>query len=348
VERKLAVILVADIVGYSAQMERDEAGTHARVTERRRQVFEPEIARHQGRIFKLVGDGLLAEFGSAVQAVECAMALQTGLAVRNAEVPEDQRILARIGINLGEVIVEGDDRFGEGVNIAARLEQLAEPGGICVSAKVAREVERKLAFGFVSMGERRVKNIAAPIHVYRVSAEAGAGPRLAAPGGVGRRWLVPLGVVALLVACALGAVLWLWPPAPRSEGPPVLAVLPFGNLTGDPALEYLGLSVPDGVLTILSSSPVLRVVSRSASLTTPATDPTRQVAWRLGADYVLEGSIRRGADGLDVSARLLDGATGDQVWSGAQSGQGDDVAGLQAAVARDVYLKIGSARPVLR
>ena len=151
-DRKLAAILAADVVGYSAMMERDEAGTHERVRTGRKELFEPTIARHHGTIFKLMGDGMLAEFSSVVEAVECAVALQRGLAERNAALPQDQRIQVRIGVNLGEVIVEGNDRFGEGVNIAARLEQLAEPGGIWVSAKVAREVEKKLAFGFQAMG----------------------------------------------------------------------------------------------------------------------------------------------------------------------------------------------------
>ena len=152
VDRKLAAILAADVVGYSALMERDEKGTYERLKAGRKELFEPEIARHHGRVFKLMGDGMLAEFGSVVDAVECAVSLQRGLAERNAEVPDDQRIQVRIGINLGEVIVEGDDRYGEGVNIATRLEQLAEPGGIWVSGKVAKEVEKKLAFGFEPMG----------------------------------------------------------------------------------------------------------------------------------------------------------------------------------------------------
>ena len=167
-ERKLAAILAADVVGYAALMEADEAGTHERLKAGRNELFEPEIERHHGRVFKVMGDGMLAEFGSVVDAVECAVALQRGLAERNAAVPEVQRIQVRIGINLGEVIVEGEDRYGEGVNIAARLEQLAEPGGIWVSAKVAREVEKKLAFGFEAMGEQRVKNIAEPVAAYRV------------------------------------------------------------------------------------------------------------------------------------------------------------------------------------
>src|SRR4051794_25605599 len=157
-ERKLATILAADVVGYSALMERDEAGTFERLRAGRKELFEPEIARHHGCIFKLMGDGLLAEFSSVVGAVGCAVALQRGIAERNAAVPEDQRFDVRIGINLGEVIVDGDDRYGEGVNIASRLEQLAEPGGICVSGKVAKEVEWKLAFRIEAIGEQRVKN----------------------------------------------------------------------------------------------------------------------------------------------------------------------------------------------
>src|SRR5262252_3806012 len=155
-ERKLAAILAADVVGYSSLMERDEAGTHERLKAGRKELFEPEIARHHGRVFKLMGDGLLAEFSSVVDAV----ALQRGLAERNSAVPEDQRFDVRIGINLGEVIVEGDDRYGEGVNIATRLEQIAEPGGIYVSGKVSKEVEKKLAFVFQPMGAHKVKNIA--------------------------------------------------------------------------------------------------------------------------------------------------------------------------------------------
>ncbi len=233
-ERKLAAILVADIVGYSAQMERDEAGTYDRVTARRRQIFEPAIARYQGRIFKLVGDGLLAEFGSAVQAVECAIAVQTSLDERNRDVPDDQKILVRIGINLGEVIVDGEDRFGEGVNIAARLEQLAEPGGICVSEKVAREVERKLAFGFESMGVKRVKNIAEPIHVYRVSVDASKGPRRSAKTfRPNSRPLIIFGaMLAILVSVAV------WPVRPAMPVDPLsVAEPPAANLSSDQDLR---------------------------------------------------------------------------------------------------------------
>src|SRR5512138_1359828 len=176
-ERKLTVILVADVVGYSALMEADESGTFERLRARRKELFEPEINKHHGRIFKLMGDGLLAEFGSVVDAVECAVTIQRGMMERNASVSEERRIEVRIGINLGEVIVEGEDRYGEGVNVAARLQQLADPGGICVSGKVSREVEKKLAFAFEPMGKQKVKNIAQPIPVFRIRLDDGASSR---------------------------------------------------------------------------------------------------------------------------------------------------------------------------
>src|SRR5215469_13938238 len=167
-ERRLAAILAADVVGYSALMEADEAGTFERLRAGRKDLFEPEIATHHGRIFKLMGDGLLAEFGSVVDAVECAVTLQRGMAERNASVAEDKRVYVRMGVNLGDIIVEDDDRHGEGVNIAARLQQLAEPGGICVSRTVYNHVKNKLALAFKPMGEHQVKNIAEALGVYRV------------------------------------------------------------------------------------------------------------------------------------------------------------------------------------
>ena len=207
VERKLAVILAADVVGYSAMMEQDEAGTFDRLKVRRKELFEPEIAKHHGHIFKLMGDGVLAEFGSVVDAVEFAVSVRRGMAERDAAVPEDQRIDVRIGINLGEVIVEGDDRYGEGVNVAARLEQLADPGGICVSGKVAKEVEKELAFGFEAMGEQHVKNIAEPVPAFRVKIE-GTPARKLSPAKVGRSWRwAAAGLAAILIiAAALLAV----------------------------------------------------------------------------------------------------------------------------------------------
>jgi class 3 adenylate cyclase len=316
-DRKLAAILAADVVGYSALMECDEAGTHERLKAGLRELFEPEIARHHGRIFKLMGDGMLAEFASAVDAVEGAVALQRGLAERNAAVAEDQRIQVRMGINLGDVIVEGDDRYGEGVNIAARLEQLAEPGGIYVSGKVAKEVEKKLAFGFESLGEHKVKNIAEPVPVYRVRLDDASGERPRAG------WHSP-------------------------GGPPSLAVLPFVNLSGDPAHDCLGLGVADDLIIMLSTSPALRVVSRQSSFVFNRPERVQAVASALGVDYVVEGSVKKSATAVRIAAQLIDGRSGESLWAERFEAESGDVAGLQEAVATRIYATLGGIHGEIR
>jgi adenylate cyclase len=237
-ERKLAVILAADVAGYSALMEADEAGTFERLTVRRKELFEPEIIKHHGRIFKLMGDGLLAEFGSVVDAVECAVTIQRGMMERNANVPEEKRIEVRIGINLGEVIVEDDDRYGEGVNVAARLQQLADSGGICVSEKVSREVEKKLAFGFEPMGEQQMKNIAEPIACFRVNVQP-TNPVQASRFSPTRdrsfNQTAPTGLPTDL-------------PLPAK---PSIAVLPFQNMSGDAEQDYFADGIVEEIITAL-------------------------------------------------------------------------------------------------
>jgi TolB-like protein/class 3 adenylate cyclase len=347
IERKLAAILAADVVGYAALMERDEKGTHERLIAGRKELFEPEIARHHGRVFKLMGDGMLAEFGSVVDAVECAVSLQRGLAERNANVPEDRRIQVRIGINLGEVIVEGDDRYGEGVNIAARLEQIADPGGICVSGKVAKEVEKKLAFGFEPMGAQQVKNIAEPIQAFRVRLD-----RIAAlPGSTGRkaspRFIAALiGLLALLIAGA-GAWYGLKPPAPVAREPSI-AVLPFANMSGDPAQDYLGSGIAEDIITILSSYPTLRVVSRTSSFVYDKPVKVQQVGQDLKVNYVIEGSVRKAGGKVRVTAQLIDAVTGDHVWADRYDEEGSDVAALQDDVANRIYNTIAGLRGEIR
>lgn len=336
-ERRLSAILAADIVGYSAQMERDESGTFSRVTARRKDIFEPEIARHQGRIFKLMGDGILAEFGSVVQAVECAMSIQTALEDRNREVQEGQAILARIGINLGEVIVDGDDRYGEGVNIAARLEGLADPGGICVSEKVAREVEKKLAFGFVPMGAQKMKNITEPIFVYRVSVDKTKGSVARLRRGLPFRRLA----VGLVTVAALCVVVFLWfRPLPARMGPPGLAVLPFQNLTGDAAQDYLGAGIAEGIITMLSTSPLVQVASRSSSYAVATNATPQQIARQIGVDYILEGSLRHQGEVFHISTQLVDGRNGKNVWADRLELDGTDLLTLQDSIARKAYATI--------
>lgn len=311
-DRKLAAILAADIVGYSAQMERDEAGTFARLSERKKDIFEPEIARHGGRIFKTMGDGILAEFGSVVQAVECAVVLQAALEERNRDVPEDQAIRARIGINLGEVIVDGDDRYGEGVNIAARLEQLAEPGGICVSDKVAREVERKLAFGFVPMGPQKVKNIAEPVLVFRVTGQAGSRQITSTPRRRSRGVTAIAGIlVALAVAVLAVFFLRQGPDAPPPREPPLtMAVLRFTNLTGDPGRDYLTVGIPEKIAVILGSTPVLRYGAFEPDANPAQQGGIQAVASDFRADLVLVGSFVAASPGLRFTGQVMDGTTG--------------------------------------
>lgn len=313
-QRKLSVILAADVVGYSALMEKDEAGTFDRLRAGHKELFEPEIEKHHGLIFKLMGDGLLAEFVSVVDAVECAVSLQRGLAERNADKPENHRIQVRIGINLGEVIVEGDDRYGDGVNVAARLEQLADPGGIWVSGKVAREVEKKLAFSFASMGDQQVKNLAEPVPAYRVVLDT-------APVEAAQEPLV----------------------LPRK---PSIAVLPFQNMSGDPEQEYFADGVVEEIITALSRLRWLFVIARNSSFVYKgqAVD-IRQVARELGVHYVLEGSIRKAAGRLRITGQLVDGGTGAHVWADKFEGAVEDVFDLQDRLTESI---VGAIEPSIR
>jgi TolB-like protein/class 3 adenylate cyclase len=357
-DRKLAAILAADVVGYASLMERDEKGTHERLTAGRKELFEPEIARHHGRVFKLMGDGLLAEFGSVVDAVECAVSLQRGLAERNADVPATQRVQVRIGINLGEVIVEGDDRYGEGVNIAARLEQLADPGGICVSGKVAKEVEKKLAFGFEPMGAQQVKNIAEPVQAFRVKLDgmpikriASLSPKHALVWAVaaaaivllaGGAWFAlrtpepaPVAAIAPAAAPVLQPAVATSPPV--TDGKPSLVVLPFVNLSDDKEQGYLADGITEDLTTELARVPGLFVVSRNAAFTYKGkTMQPAQIAKELGVRYIIEGSTRRVGDDMRINAQLIDSQSGGHVWAERFDGPWTEVFLLQDKVVGQV------------
>ncbi len=332
-ERRLSAILAADVVGYSALMEQDEAGTFDRLRARRTELFEPEIAGHHGRIFKLMGDGLLAEFGSVVDAVECAVSLQRGMTERNASAAEEERFDVRIGINIGEVIVDGDDRYGEGVNVAARLEQLAPPGGICVSGKVAKEVENKLAFAFDSAGQQKVKNIEELVDVYYVRIDTSPRRRLPHKRRIGRPWWA-LGVPAAIVA---GVAAWMalyFPltatsPAVSSAIPSV-AVLPFKDLSADKSLGYLGEGVANDVIAILSRFSDIAVVSRTSSFAYEDKEgDVRQIGKELGVGYVVEGSVRKEGDRVRIVAELIDAKTGAHAWADRFDKAGTDPWALQ-------------------
>ena len=295
-ERRLAAILAADVVGYSRLMGADEAGTLAALKALRAEALDPAIARHKGRIVKLMGDGTLVEFASVVGAVECAAAIQRAVAGRNAEIPDDKRIQFRIGINLGDVIIDGDDIYGDGVNVAARLEGLAEPGGVCVSGAVFEQVKGKLDLGFQDMGAQEVKNIAEPVRAYRVVLE---GP----------------------------SVFDTPPPLPDK---PSIAVLPLANMSGDPEQDYFADGITEDVITALSHVRWLFVIARNSSFAYKGQSPDiRRVARELGVRYVLEGSVRKAGSRIRLTAQLIDGATGSHIWAERYDRELEDIFDLQ-------------------
>ena len=307
-ERRLAAILAADVVGYTRLMGADETGTFRRLTELRQQVLEPLIAEHHGRVVKLIGDGLLVEFASVVDAVTCAVAWQSGVAEREAETDEDRRLQFRIGINLGDVIVEGEDIHGDGVNIAARLEGLAEPGGICLSGDVFRQAKGKMEAEFEDMGEQDLKNVAEPVRVYRIAADR-----------------------AVLSA-----------PSPTTDALPLpdkpsIAVLPFDNLSGDPEQEYFADGITEDIITALSKIRSLFVIARNSSFVYKgqATD-VRTVSANLGVRYVLEGSVRKASGQIRITGQLIDALTGNHLWADRFQGPLDDIFELQDQVTAQV------------
>jgi TolB-like protein/class 3 adenylate cyclase/Tfp pilus assembly protein PilF len=342
VERRLAAILAADVVGYSRLMGQDEAGTLERLKTHRKELLEPLLAEHHGRIVKLMGDGVLCEFGSVVDAVACAVAIQQGMAERERGVAENQKIRFRIGINTGDVIIEGDDIYGDGVNVAARLEGLAEPGGICVSGKVREELRRRLELAFAPMGRQRVKNIAEPVEAWRVVLD-GRAPAARKPLLAAARLRPALAAaLALLVLVGAGSGGWWWyrtRVAAEAAGPPLadrpsIAVLPFDNLTGDERLGRLADGMVEDIIADLSRFRELLVIARNSSFTYKgrAVD-VRQVGRELGVRYVLEGSVQGDGRRLRTTAQLVDAATGAHVWSERYDRAADDLFAVRDDVA---------------
>jgi adenylate cyclase len=319
-ERRLAAILVADVVGYSRLMEQDEAGTFERLRVYRKELFEPEITKHQGRIFKLMGDALLAEFASVVDAVECAVALQGAMAERNSGFAKDRRIDVRIGINLGDVIVEGDDRHGDGVNIAARLQELAEPGGIAVSRTVVDHVRNKLEQRFDSLGVQRVKNITEPVGVYRLVAGSPAqrqnvARRFLRIGGQ-RTTLVAATVIFLLVAAG-GATSWYLHTRNRQPMHRLsIVVLPFSNLSNDPEQDYFADAITNDLTTDLSRIEDSFVIAPNTARSYAGKNlKAKQIGSELNVRYILDGSLRRTENQIRINAQLTDTETETTVWS---------------------------------
>ncbi|MCI0429087.1 MAG: tetratricopeptide repeat protein [Rhodospirillales bacterium] len=311
-------------------MEQDEAGTFERLRAHRTALFEPEIARHRGRIFKLMGDGLLAEFASVVDAVECAVALQRGMAERNRSVLRDHRIDVRIGINLGDVIVEGEDRHGEGVNIAARLQEVAEPGGICVARNVYNQVKNKVDFAFESLGDHHVKNIAEPVSVYRVLADSMAKRQrpFSWPARMRERRHVMV-ALALMLPIIVGALVWNLRDQACALAPPdkpSIAVLPFENLSNDPRSARQADGLTEAVIRNLSRSSDLFVVAgNSTRILKGGGLDIRKVGCDLGVRYILDGEIQALGDKIRVTPRLIEATNGRLVWSEQLDGAPEEI-----------------------
>ncbi len=351
VERRLTTILAADVVGYSRLMAADEAGTLTSLKAIRRELFEPKTTENHGRVVKLIGDGTLMEFGSVVDAVHFAVDVQQALAERNAKVPEDRRITYRMGINIGDIIVEGDDIYGDGVNVAARLEALTEPGGICVSRTVFNHVKGKVDLDFEDLGEQEVKNIPEPVRVFKVLLDAPVSGQTTVVSPAPKRfsrWPLAAGGLAVLLVVA-GVALWQRPWEPREEPAsveamafplpdrPSIAVLPFTNMSGDSEQEYFSDGITEDLITDLSKISGLFVIARNSSFSYKGQQvKVSQVAEELGVRYVLEGSVRRAGDEVRINAQLIDATTGGHLWAERYDGTLEDIFDLQDQVTEQI------------
>jgi class 3 adenylate cyclase/TolB-like protein len=334
-ERRLAAILAADVAGYSRLMGRNEDET-VRDLEAHQAVILPLIAKHGGSIINVAGDGVVAQFPSAVRAVECAVAIQKIMAERNFDVPGERRMLLRIGVNLGDIIHDGTRTYGDGINVAARLEPLAEPGGICISANVRDAIFGKLGLPLRDIGEKTLKNIDRPVHIYQIQAPGTRARRdwLGKAFRHYRRLAPALGLVVLIAALAgLGA--WrFWPrDTGRPEYTPVIAVLPFTNASGDASLDNLGPSLAREVSAMLATYPMFRVVA-------PSGLPSRR-AQDIGRRYALDGDLLKSGDKLRVRARLTDAASGQTVWSDSYDFPSGDSIAIQTQTAERIYGALG-------
>ena len=326
VKRKISAIFSADVEGYSRLMGDDEVAT-VRTLENYRNVMVDLIEQHRGRVVDSPGDNLLAEFGSVVDAVQCAVEVQQVLKAKNAELPENRRMQFRIGVNLGDVIEEGERIYGDGVNIAARIEGLAEGGGICVAGSAYEQIENKLALGYEYLGEHAVKNITKPVRVYKVPTELGA--RKEKRAGIRRLKKVAVAVAAVIIVGAGAFAIWNFyfrppPMEPASvekmafplPDKPSIAVLPFVNMSGDPAQEYIADGITENIITALSNSSVIFVIARNSTFTYKDKPvKVQQVSEDLGVRYVMEGSVQRSGERIRVTAQLVDATTGHHLWA---------------------------------
>jgi adenylate cyclase len=313
--RRLTTILSADVVGYSRLMATDESGTLAQLRAHRRELISPKTREHHGRVVKLMGDGALLEFGSVVDAVSFALDIQTAMAQNNAAVPEARRISFRIGINIGDIIVEDDDIYGDGVNIAARLEALAEPGGICVSRNVFNQIKNKIEVPFEDVGEQALKNIPEPVQVYRIPIGAAAGPQASGAAG-------PTGGLTL-------------------PAKPSIAVLSFNNMSADPDQEFFADGLTEDIITELSRFMSLFVTARNSTFAFKGKSlDVKEVGKRLGVRYVVEGSVRRAGNRIRITAQLIDALTDAHLWAERYDRDLEDIFAVQDEVTRAIVTAI--------
>ncbi len=316
VKRRLAAIFAADMVGYSRLMEADEEGTIARQKAHRKELIDPKIAGHNGRIVKLMGDGMLVEFASVVDAVRCAVEVQQAMQEREASVPEECRIVYRVGVNLGDIVIEDDDIFGDGVNIAARLEAMAEPGGVVISRAARDQIRDKLDLRLEDMGEHEVKNIARPVRVFRILLDEEPASKAGAMGE------------------SRGSAL---------PDKPSLAVLAFENMSGDPEQEYFADGIAEDIITALSKFREFIVIARNSSFTYKGSAvDIKQIAQELGVRYVLEGSVRKAAERVRVTGQLIDAATGAHIWAERYDRGLEDIFAVQDEITQSI---VGAIAP---
>ncbi len=359
-KRKLTTIFSADVAGYSRLMGEDEAAT-VKTLDQYKGIMSELIHQHRGRVVDAPGDNLLAEFTSVVDAVQCAVATQKELHARNNELPENRKMLFRIGVNLGDVIEEGERIYGDGVNIAARLESLAERGGICISKTAFDQIETKLPFGFIYLGEQTVKNIARPVGAYkvllepRVTTEAELGKITSPAKSTKTRKIAFACAAVILIVIGVATMRQLVPDkAPPIEdkidlrkvafpvpGKASIAVLPFQNMTGDPEQEYFSDGMAEQLITGLSQTPDIYVAARTSSFAFKGKAMTAQkISEQLGARYLLEGSVQRDADRVRVNVQLIDGDTGNHIWAERYDRQFEDLFALQDQITMDVMEKL--------
>ncbi|MBT3361898.1 MAG: adenylate/guanylate cyclase domain-containing protein [Rhodospirillales bacterium] len=345
VRRRLAAILAADVAGYTRLMETDEEATLAAWWAARREVIDPAIGEHRGRIVKHTGDGFLAEFATALDAVRCAIAMQSALATLNADRPADRRLNFRMGVNLGDIVVDDEDIYGDGVNIAARIESLADAGGVSVSGSIHEQVHKKLDAIFKDMGEQQVKHISEPIRIYKIALGT---PVAAVPSGRGR-YVMPTVAAALTMLVAAAVLLWLEPWTPALEtasiermafplpDKPSIAVLPLDNMSGDPGQEYFSDGITENIITALSKVPRLFVIARNSTFVYKGKPvKVQSVAEELGVRFVLEGSVQRSDNRVRVTIQLIDALTGNHLWAERYDRDLTDLFAVQDEIARKI------------